>query len=293
MLLQALHHLHTIEVELAETLLRLTLLMALVLVIGFFVAAELSLVAASKTEISQLAEQTEQPQAKAAQLVQQAQTNLQQYLSVTQTGITAASLLLGWLGEGATVHWIEPWIAWLPLGQLPAQVTAHSIAVVVAFLFVTYIEILLGELIPKVLAANAPEQTALLLIRPLRFCSYLFYPLLLVLNSNVRLLTGWLIKSQSLVELTSFTPLTIPSPAQPILVPGDMELTAANQALELNLPAHSPSQTVAEFMIDKLGHVPVPGERIVHGELELEATGIEENSLKTVLLRRRPLAAHH
>lgn len=293
-LLQALNNLHTIEIELAETLLRLTTLIALVLVIGFFVAAELSLVAASKSQIRQLAQQTDDSKkTKAAQLVQQAQDNLQQYLSVTQTGITAASLLLGWLGEGATVHWIEPWISWLPIGQLSARITAHSIAVVVAFLLVTYIEILLGELIPKVLAANAPEQTALLLIRPLRFCSYLFYPLLVVLNSNVRLLTGWLIQSKSLTELTTFQPLAVHSDTQPILVPGDMELTAASQALELDLPAHDPSQTVAEFMIDELGRLPAQGERIIHGELELEANSVDADSLKTVLLRRLPQSELH
>ncbi|NJR65477.1 MAG: DUF21 domain-containing protein [Leptolyngbyaceae cyanobacterium CRU_2_3] len=181
-------------------MLRLTMLFVLILVVAFFVAAELSLIAASPQQMDQLSQQTVEPrQAKAAQRVKYAQAHLQQYLSVTQTGTTAGSLLLGWLGEGATVHWIEPWMHWLPLNRfhLPVMLTTHSIAVVTAFLFVTYIEILLGELIPKVLASHAPERTALLLIRPLQLCSYLFFPFLVLLNSHVRFLTGWLTQDDS------------------------------------------------------------------------------------------------
>src|SRR6478672_11443159 len=148
-------------------MLRLAMLLGLTLLIAFFVASELALVSADRHQIRQLAHLDDRPTAKTAELVHQAQNNIPHYLSVTQTGTTAGSLLLGWLGEGATVHWIEPWINYLPIGKFPAVVTAHSIAVVVAFLLVTYVEIVLGELIPKVLATNAPEDTALLLIHPL------------------------------------------------------------------------------------------------------------------------------
>lgn len=206
---------HTLEVELPGTLLRLAILIALVLAVAFFVAAELSLVASSRKQIALWSEQTEDlPRAKTAQLVRSAQGNLQHYFSVTQTGTTAGSLLLGWLGEGATVHWIEPWISWLPLGKLPMSVTTHAIAVFVAFFLVTYIEILLGELVPKVLAANAPEKTALLLIQPLRFCDYIFSPFLFLLNSNVRLLTGWL--THKSLESTSPDSSTSPPSAIPL-----------------------------------------------------------------------------
>ncbi|MCU0550579.1 MAG: CNNM domain-containing protein, partial [Leptolyngbya sp. Prado105] len=99
--------LETFEIETAETLLRLAVLLIFVLAVAFFVAAELAIVSASKGEIDHLAQQGNL----AAQQVQYAQNNLGQYLSVTQTGTTAGSLILGWLGEGATVHWIEPWIA--------------------------------------------------------------------------------------------------------------------------------------------------------------------------------------
>ena len=142
------------------------MLLGLTLLIAFFVASELALVSADRHQIRQLAQLDDRRTAKTAELVHQAQNNIPHYLSVTQTGTTAGSLLLGWLGEGATVHWIEPWIDKLPIGHLSAVLTAHSIAVPAAFIFVTYVEIVLGELIPKVLATHAPERTALLLMPP-------------------------------------------------------------------------------------------------------------------------------
>jgi CBS domain containing-hemolysin-like protein len=293
--LLALSSFQILEIEIAETTLRLAMLFTLTLAIAFFVAAELSLVAASPQQIQQLAQQTEDPgKARTAQLVQQAQNNLQQYLSVTQTGTTAGSLLLGWLGEGATVHWIEPWISWLPIGKLPAMLTAHSISVIVAFLCVTYVEILLGELIPKVLAANAPERTALLFIRPLQICSYLFWPLLVLLNSNVRLLTGWLTHPKALPELTVAGSSLVQTDSHSIRLSGVAELATLNQEFGLNLPTNTAYQTIAGFMIHQLGRVPTQNERIVWGELELEATSVVDGNLETVLLRQvtRPLLGH-
>ncbi|MBE9009259.1 DUF21 domain-containing protein, partial [Pseudanabaenaceae cyanobacterium LEGE 13415] len=138
--------LETFEIETVETLVRLAVLLIFVIFVAFFVAAELAIVSASKGEIDSLAQQSDNPGTqKAAQLVQKAQNNLGQYLSVTQTGTTAGSLLLGWLGEDATVHWIEPWINLLPIPHLSAMITSHTIATAIAFLLVTYVESVLGE----------------------------------------------------------------------------------------------------------------------------------------------------
>lgn len=132
--------LETFEIETAETLVRLSVLLIFVLFVAFFVAAELAIVSASKGEIDSLARQTDHPGTqKAARLVQKAQNNLGQYLSVTQTGTTAGSLVLGWLGEGATVHWVELWIDLLPIGHISAMITTHTIASAIAFLIVTYV----------------------------------------------------------------------------------------------------------------------------------------------------------
>jgi CBS domain containing-hemolysin-like protein len=289
-----LNSLQNLEIEVASSVLRLVVLLALTLAIAFFVASELSLVSAKRESIYRLTHQASSPkQAKAAELVLHAQDNLQHYLSVTQTGTTAGSLLLGWLGEGATVHWIEPWINWLPIGSLPAIVTAHSIAAVVAFLLVTYVEIVLGELIPKVLATNAPERTALLLIRPLQICSMVFWPLLVILNASVRLLTGGISRQKYQLELPSSSTPIVQSDPHTVTVSGVLELNTVNELLGLSLPHSSAYRTLAGFMIHHKGRVPAQGERLVWGELELEAASVVGDRLETVLLRQvtRPLFA--
>lgn len=284
-----LNTIQTLEVEAAEALLRMGVLIGLILMIAFFVAAELSLVAASQAQISQLAQQTDHPgQAKKALLVQAAQKDLQHYLSVTQTGTTGGSLLLGWLGEDATVHWIEPWVSRLPIQHLPEIVTAHLIAIVIAFSLVTYIEILLGELIPKVLASQAPEQTALALVRPLMICSAIFWPFLVVLNSNVRLLTGWINcnpSSQFFSELPTSVAFLEQIDHHSVAMPGILELTVVNQKLALDLPISPAYRTLAGFMIHHLGHLPVAGERLLWGKLELEVLKMTNGNLETILFR--------
>jgi CBS domain containing-hemolysin-like protein len=210
---------------------------------------------------------------------------------VTQTGTTAGSLLLGWLGEGATVHWIEPWIDKLPIGHLSAVLTAHSIAVPAAFIFVTYVEIVLGELIPKVLATHAPERTALLLMPALELCSKLLWPLLAILNGTVRLLTGWITSKEPQPLLSPFQATFVQKDAHSALISGNWEVTAVNEKLRLNLPTNQAYQTIAGFVIHNLGKMPNQGDRLLWGELEIEVESVVEGSLETVLLRQvtRPL----
>lgn len=267
------------------------MLLGLTLLIAFFVASELALVSADRHQIRQLAQLRDRPNAKTAELVHQAQNNIPHYLSVTQTGTTAGSLLLGWLGEGATVHWIEPWIDKLPIGHFPAMLTAHSIAVPVAFIFVTYIEIVLGELIPKVLATHAPERTALLLMPALEVCSKILWPLLAVLNGTVRLLTGWITSKKSEPLLPASEATLIEKDAHSALISGIWEVTAVNEKLGLNLPTNEAYQTIAGFAIHNFGKMPTQGDRLLWGELEIEAANVVEGNLETVLLRQvtRPL----
>lgn len=268
------------------------MLLGLTLLIAFFVASELALVSADRHQIRQLAQLSDSPKtAKTAELIHQAQNNIPHYLSVTQTGTTAGSLLLGWLGEGATVHWIEPWIDKLPIGHFPAMLTAHSIAVPAAFILVTYVEIVLGELIPKVLANHAPERTALLLMPALEICSKLLWPLLAVLNGTVRLLTGWITSKKSEPLLSPSEATLVQKDAHSALISGLWEVTAVNEKLGLNLPTNEAYQTIAGFMIHNLGKMPTQGDRLLWGELEIEAENVIEGNLETVLLRQvtRPL----
>jgi CBS domain containing-hemolysin-like protein len=76
------------------------------------------------------------------------------------------------------------------------------------------------------------------------------------------------------------------------LVAGSVELAIVNQELGLTLPTHAAYQTIAGFMIHQLGRLPAQGERLVWGELELEAVNVLADRLDTILLRQvtRPLA---
>jgi magnesium and cobalt exporter, CNNM family len=143
---------------------------------GFFVAAEFSLVAVRRSRVSQLVA----AKRRNAEALQRAVDNLDAYLAATQLGITISSLALGWIGEPAIAHLIEPMLAGVP-GWF-ATVGSHAIAVAIAFIIITALHIVLGELAPKSLALQRSEGTALRVVRPLGMFLFLLRPAILALN---------------------------------------------------------------------------------------------------------------
>ncbi|ACA18768.1 protein of unknown function DUF21 [Methylobacterium sp. 4-46] len=143
---------------------------------GFFVAAEFALVAVRRSRVQELVAER---RANAAAL-QRATDHLDAHLAATQLGITISSLALGWVGEPALAHLIEPLLAWLPSPLGIAS--AHAIAVAIAFVVITALHIVLGELAPKSLALQRSERTALVVVRPLRLFLILFRPAIAFLN---------------------------------------------------------------------------------------------------------------
>jgi len=143
---------------------------------GFFVAAEFSLVAVRRSRVAELvaAGRTN------AVALKRAVDHLDAYLAATQLGITISSLALGWVGEPALAHLIEPLLAALP-GDI-ATAASHTIAVVIAFVIITALHIVLGELAPKSLALQRSETTALWVVRPLRVFLFMLRPAILSLN---------------------------------------------------------------------------------------------------------------
>src|SRR5688572_17954220 len=126
----------------------------LVLMNGFFVAAEFSLVSVRKTRIDQLALQGN----RAARGVQKALKHLDTYIAATQLGITMASLALGFIGEPALAGLLEPqFVRFLPAGT--AAYSAHGVAIGVAFAIATALHIVIGELAPKSIALQRPDTT--------------------------------------------------------------------------------------------------------------------------------------
>ena len=156
---------------------KLIAVMVLVLANGFFVAAEFSLVSMRRSRIGQLIEEGH-PQAKT---LQRAVNSLDTYLAATQLGITMASLALGWLGEPAVAAVIEPAFHFLP--ENLATLGSNTLAVVIAFTIITALHIVLGELAPKSLALQRPEETALFSVKPLELYLAIFRPAIVFLNS--------------------------------------------------------------------------------------------------------------
>lgn len=159
----------------------LALGLLLVLLNGFFVAAEFALVKVRPTQLDPYVAAGSRRGRVARHMVR----HLDAYLSATQLGITLASLALGWIGEPAFSWLIEPVVMRLPFAS-PALV--HSVALTVAFLIITILHIVLGELAPKSLAIRKPEASTLVTAIPLYVFFRVTYPVIWLLNHTANAL---------------------------------------------------------------------------------------------------------
>lgn len=154
-------------------LLGLVSILLLVAAAAFFVASEYSLVSVRKTRIEQL---VGEGNAVAAD-VKRALEHLDRYIAAVQVGITIVTLILGALGEPVLAEVIRPLLE--PVTSPFTQVvTAYGLAVGISFLIVTVLEIVLGEIVPKIIARQRSEAVVLLLIRPLNLFVFVFRPLI-------------------------------------------------------------------------------------------------------------------
>ncbi len=156
---------------------RLAMVLLLVALNAFFVAAEFALVAVRRSRIDAMAASGN----RGAAVVQTALKNLDRYISGTQLGITLASLSLGWIGEPALAVLVDRGLEAVGLPHAPGL--AHSgFAIAVAFLVITFLHIVLGELAPKSVALMRPEGVSLWVTRPLMWFSVLMSPFISFLN---------------------------------------------------------------------------------------------------------------
>jgi CBS domain containing-hemolysin-like protein len=156
---------------------RLAIVLLLVLANAFFVAAEFALVAVRRSRIDEMAARGDA----GARVVQRTLKDLDRYISATQLGITLASLALGWLGEEAVAALIDRVFA--HLGYTAPSAAVHTTAAAItAFLVITFLHIVLGELTPKSIALVKPERVSKLVARPLFGFATLMLPFISVLN---------------------------------------------------------------------------------------------------------------
>src|SRR6266545_1881349 len=159
-------------------LLRVIAVILLVALNAFFVAAEFALVGVRGTRIQQLVEQRRI----GARTVQKLHHRLDEVLNGVQFGITIASLALGWIGEAALAKVFEPLFGHVPY----AKVYAHGIGIAVAFTVITYLHVILGEVVPKSIALQKAERVALAVATPMDVFMTMAKPFLVVMTGSAR-----------------------------------------------------------------------------------------------------------
>jgi len=165
---------------------RLLSVLSLIGINAFFVAAEFSIVSVRRSRINQLAEGGDIQ----ARTVQSFQRSLDQLLSTTQIGITLSSLALGWIGESTIAEVLLQLFHYFSLTVPYLSAIAHSLAILLAFVLIAYLQIVLGELCPKAVAMLYPEQLARI-FGPLSLTvARLFAPFVWILNQS----TWWLLR---------------------------------------------------------------------------------------------------
>ncbi|MCA9037403.1 MAG: HlyC/CorC family transporter [Planctomycetaceae bacterium] len=156
-------------------LIQIAIALFLVAVNGFFVAAEFALVKVRGSQINELLEQ-KRPFAKSALWLME---RLEQSLSACQLGITMASLALGWVGEPAFAHLLEPVFGWF---GITSEGVIHTLGFIIAFTTITALHLVIGEQAPKIFAIRKPEVMLLWCAAPMRVFFILSYPLMAMLN---------------------------------------------------------------------------------------------------------------
>ena len=167
-----------------DNLLLVTLAVLLVVLNGFFVAAEFAIVKLRQAQ----AEDFARTHGWVGRVLRGVRTHLDAYLSACQLGITLASLGLGWIGEPAFAELIEPPMTALGLGS-PEWV--HGTALAIAFALISFLHIVVGELAPKSMAIRQPEAVSLWTAVPLFAFYWLMYPFIRLLNGSANLVLRW------------------------------------------------------------------------------------------------------
>jgi CBS domain containing-hemolysin-like protein len=172
-----------------ELLIVLVVVMALVALNGLFVAAEFAIIGTSRAAMAARAESGDALARRIARILDDP-TRLDRYVATAQLGITFASLGLGMYGEHTLAGLFEEWLLLAGFTDLGALVTAHGLASVFAIAAITYLHIVLGEMVPKALALTRPMKVAMWVTPPMLVIGGILYPLVRTLNFTGNLLLG-------------------------------------------------------------------------------------------------------
>lgn len=143
---------------------------------GFFVASEFAMVKVRKTRIEQLVKEGNFN----AKIALEALKDLDKFIAAVQLGVTISSIGLGWVGEGTLARIIEPLFAFLP--GISQNIATHTVSVGIAFATITFLHVVIGELVPKSIALEYTEKTALVVAKPMQVITFIFNPFIWLLN---------------------------------------------------------------------------------------------------------------
>lgn len=253
-----------------QILVPVAVIIALVAVNGVFVAAEFSLVASRAPRLATLAEGGSRGARWLVDLIERPMGK-DAYIAVAQLGITLASVGLGMYGEPVVASWLTgPFQDW---GLSSAA--AHTVAFVVALSGITYLHVVLGEMVPKALALQAPEQVSVSVNPVMRAFAVIFRPMVAVLNAT----------AFGLMRL-----LRIPDPDQRTALYTSAELAIvtdeAAQGGALGPLQRDLIHNVFELGAHTAAELMTPRERLVTVELDTDVAGLEE------LLEHSPLSRY-
>ena len=245
-------------------LLQIGLVFVLVAMNGFFVAAEFSLVTVRWTRVEELVQQNRF----GALSVREAIEKLDDSIAATQLGITFSSLALGYLGEPALAHLIEPLFRAIPGGWSVAL--THGAAVVLAFLMITFLHVVLGELAPKAVALERADDVAMVVAAPLLIFGRVFRPFIRTMNAA----GNWVVRQLRLPPVTPGHSVHSPDEIDMLIEEGQEagviqpdEATYARNVFELS------DRTVKDIM--------VPREKVVTVSVGANEEQILETSRET------------
>src|SRR5687767_14861877 len=162
-----------------EIVIPIAIIVLLVVANGMFVAAEFAIVGAPRANIEHQASQGSRLAQRVLRILENPKLQ-DRYIATTQIGISVASLGLGMYGEHWLAGQIEPW-----LGSFDSTrwIAAHTIASVIAIAMLTYLHIVIGEMVPKALALQRAQRTVLYVSPPIEVLERALLPLVIALNA--------------------------------------------------------------------------------------------------------------
>lgn len=181
-----------------NTLVVLAVIILLIAINGFYVAAEFSTVSASRARLAQLAADGNRGAQRMLRVIGDPH-KMDAYIAACQLGITLSSLILGFYGQSNLSLWLQPYLA--QLGEAAGantQIVAQSVSAAAILVLLTVLQVVLGELMPKNVGILYPEQLAIATSRPMQWSLLLFQPLIWLFNGS----------GQLLLRLLGSTPVT-------------------------------------------------------------------------------------